>query len=74
MSLSDFDQLWYLFTDFYRSVFFDPGNSLTRTPHKCFFFHGFTSTLGLKEIKLFDFDVGREGALVRNCQCIDVLS
>jgi len=50
MFLSDFDQLWNLSTGFYRSVFSDPGNSLTHTPHR-FLFHGFTSILGLKEIK-----------------------
>ena len=33
MFLPDFDRLWNFSTDFYRSVFFDPGISLTRTPH-----------------------------------------
>jgi len=54
-------------------VFFDPGNSLTRTTHRCLL-HGFINIFGLKEIKLLDFDVGREGALIRKCQDIDVLS
>ena len=54
-------------------MFSDPGNGLTHTPHR-FLFHGFTSILGLKEIKLLDFDVGREGVLVRKCQGIDMLS
>jgi hypothetical protein len=73
MFLTDFDQLRNFSTDFYRSVFFDPGNSVTRTPHRCLC-HGFTSILGLKEIKLLDFYVGREGNLLRKCQDIDVLS
>ena len=71
--LSDFDHLWNFSTGFYRSVFSFPGTSLAHTPHR-FLFRGFTSILGLKEIKLFDSDVGREGALVKKCQGIDVLS
>ena len=71
--MADVNQLRIFSTDFHRSVFFDPGNSLTRTPHRCLF-HGFTSILALQEIKLLDSDAGRQGALLRKCQGMAALS
>jgi len=58
---------------YYRSVFFDPGNSMD--PHTTqASFSWIYQHLRLEKIKLLDFDVGTEGALVRKCQGINVLS